>query len=294
MSSLSTKANKSRSASSRKIPAKSIKKAVTKKAKTSLASKVATKSKAITALKAKKQAATSKKAVAKKPIAKLAVSSKAKKSTAKNSVLKGSPVKPKTPVGSKAQALKKGSRKVEQKVVKAPEIQPKKTSSQAAIAAMSAFEQALKFFNKHNYSAAKDAFERMLQKFGDQAEVVVGARKYIAICEQRLARTRAIPKNPDALYDQGVFELNNANVQEAINLFEKALKAQPVADHILYSLAAAYARLQNNRKSLDALNRAISIQPVNRSRARSDVDFASLYNDEEFQQITGYGLLPEE
>jgi tetratricopeptide (TPR) repeat protein len=171
---------------------------------------------------------------------------------------------------------------------------PPKKSSQAAIAAMHTFEQALKFFNKHNYSAAKEAFERVMQKFGDQAEVVVGARKYIAICEQRLARTPAVPKNPDALYDQGVFELNNANVQEAINLFEKALKAQPAGDHILYSLAAAYARLQNSKKSLEALNRAISIQPVNRSRARSDVDFASLYHEEEFQQITGYGLLPED
>ncbi len=294
MSSLSTKANKSRSASSRKLPAKSTKKTVTKKAKTSLASKVATKSKAITALKANQQVATGKKSVAKKKVAKVTVVSKAKKSLAKKSAVKASSVKPKTPVGKKASALKKAPRKIENKVVKTPEFQPKKTSSQAAIAAMSAFEQALKFFNKHNYSAAKEAFERMLQKFGDQAEVVVGARKYIAICEQRLARTKALPKNPEALYDQGVFELNNANVQEAINLFEKALKAQPVADHILYSLAAAYARLQNNRKSLDALNRAISIQPVNRSRARSDGDFASLYNDEEFQQITGYGLLPED
>ncbi|MEW6129434.1 MAG: tetratricopeptide repeat protein [Acidobacteriota bacterium] len=252
----------------------------------------------------KKPVSTVQKAVAKKPVAKTAVAKKGKAASTNKAALKKPVAKPiavtkskvqvKPTAKAKAPVSKKALRRAEPVVAKSPEVLPRKNSSQAALAAMAAFEQALKLFNKHNYAPARDAFERILQKFSDQADVVAGARKYIAICEQRLARTPAAPKNPEALYDQGVFELNNANVQEAINLFEKALKGKPTADHILYSLAAAYARLQNPKKSLDALNRAISIQPVNRSRARSDIDFASLYNDEEFQQITGYGLLFED
>src|SRR5205085_8842828 len=129
-----------------------------------------------------------------------------------------------------------------------------------------------------------------LQKFSEQSEIIVSVRRYLSICEQKLARTPSAPKNPDALYDQGVFELNRANVREAIQLFEKALKVQPNAAHILYSLAAAYARLETPRKALEILRKAIQLQTVHRSRARTDQDFASLHNDEEFQNMTVYGF----
>ena len=82
-----------------------------------------------------------------------------------------------------------------------------------------------------------------------------------------------MPRNVDALYNQGVFELNKGNTSGAIELFEKALKVEPRADHVYYSLAAA-----------------ITIRPVQRSHARRDLDFASLRNDQDFQQLTGFGF----
>ncbi|MGA9771835.1 MAG: hypothetical protein WBV94_22585 [Blastocatellia bacterium] len=167
---------------------------------------------------------------------------------------------------------------------------PKKTPTPGALAAVRAFEQALKLFNRHDYSAAKTAFEGVLQKFVDQFEIVARARTYLAICEQRLTRTPSAPRNPDALYDQGVFELNRGAIRDAISLFEKALKAQPRADHVYYSLAAGYARLNDSSKALDTLRRAISIRSVHRSHARRDPDFASLHGNEEFQQLTGFGF----
>jgi hypothetical protein len=59
---------------------------------------------------------------------------------------------------------------------------------------------------------------------------------------------------------------------------------------VLYSLAAAYARLNEPQRSLDSLRRAISIRNVHRSHARNDADFASLHTNEEFQQLTGFGF----
>ena len=75
-----------------------------------------------------------------------------------------------------------------------------------------------------------------------------------------------------------------------LELFEKALKVEPRADHVYYSLAAAYARLDNVQKALDALRHAIGIRPVHRSHARKDLDFAGLRTDENFQQLTGFGF----
>jgi len=151
-----------------------------------------------------------------------------------------------------------------------------------------AFEQALRQFNRHDFGGAKSAFEGLLSKFSDQAEIVARVRTYLAICEQRLGRSPSVPRNVDALYNQGVLELNRGNTNDAIELFEKALKVEPRADHVYYSLAAAYARLTDTSKALDALRRAIGIRPVQRSHARRDLDFASLRTNEDFQQLTGF------
>ena len=167
---------------------------------------------------------------------------------------------------------------------------PKKPPSPGTLAAVRAFEQALRVFNRQDFVAAKNAFVGLLDKFSEQAEIVARVRTYLAICDQRLARTPSVPRNSDALYDRGVFELNRGNIDEAIEAFEKALKVEPRADHVFYSLAAAHARLNHLNKALEALRHAIGIRPGNRSQARRDLDFASLRSDESFQQLTGFGF----
>src|SRR5207302_5817337 len=136
---------------------------------------------------------------------------------------------------------------------------PKRPPSPGTLAAVRAFEQALRLFNRQDFSAARPVFASLIEKFAEQAEIVARVRTYLSICEQRLARTPTVPRNSDALYNQGVFEFNKGNTKEAIELFEKALKAEPRADHVYYSLAAAYARLDNVQKALDALRHAIGI-----------------------------------
>jgi tetratricopeptide (TPR) repeat protein len=167
---------------------------------------------------------------------------------------------------------------------------PKKPPSPGTLAAVRAFEQALRLFNRQDFSTAKSAFLSLLGKFAEQAEIVARVRTYLAICEQRLARSPSVPRNADALYNQGVFQLNKDNTAEAIELFEKALKVEPRADHIYYSLAAAYARLNDVAKAMEALRRAIGSRPVHRSHARRDLDFAGLRSNEDFQQLTGFGF----
>jgi tetratricopeptide (TPR) repeat protein len=273
MSSLSAKANRSRSTASQKVRAKTGKKSALKKPQRPGKITAAPKAKKSVAPKVKKQAGSAKKAsdsskkaspkkVAAAPVARKA----AKKPT------------PKQSVPSKASA----------KAAPAPPL-PKKAPQQSTLNAVRAFEQALKAFNKHDFSAARSGFESILDKFGDQADIAARARTYLRICEQRLARTPSPPRNPDALYDQGVFELNKNNFRAAIEMFEKALRAQPRADHVIYSLAAAHARLNDTSRALEALRRAIALRPVHRSHARRDLDFASLRSNQDFQQLTGFG-----
>ena len=302
MGSLITKVNKSGSRTSAKVRATSKgKKAASKKPQRPGKITATPKSKALKAKKAapvkvKKQVTPAKKSAAK--AAKKALPKKAlpKKALPKKALSKkgAKPPVAKKPVrsakkGSKRPVAAKATSRSARPVARPAPPPPKKAPTPSTLAAVRAFEQALKSFNRHDFSAAKSAFVDILGKFSDQAEIAARARTYLAISEQRLARAPSAPRGPDALYDQGVFELNKGNTKEAIEFFDKALKAEPRADHILYSLAAAYARLNDTNRAIDALRRAINIRSVHRPHARRDLDFASLRSNEDFQQLTGYG-----
>ncbi len=285
MSSLITKANKSRSPASQKVRTTKGKKVADKKPQRPGKITAAPKAKKAAPAKSKKQISPTKKTAA-----------AASKKTPPKKTVKVAAKPAKKPV---ARAMSKMTPRPQAKAAKraaapvtpAKAVQPpKKSPVPNALLAVKAFEQALRLFNRHDYAAAKEAFNGLLAKFSEQADIVAPARTYLAICDQRMARAPAAPRNPDALYDQGVVQLNKGNFSEAVGLFEKGLKAEPRADHIWYSLSAAYARMHQSFKSLDALRRAISIRSVHRSHARRDPDFASLHTSEEFQQLTGFGF----
>jgi tetratricopeptide (TPR) repeat protein len=285
MSVLITKA-KSRSSASRKLRATKGKKSPSKKPQRPGRITAAPKSKK--AVSVKKKTAAAKKSLPKKTAprktaghAKKIVSRKAGPPKAKHA---------KSDASKSAVARTSAARRRLAMAVKVAPPAPKKPPAPGTLAAVRAFEQALRLFNRHDYGSAKSAFEDLQTKFGDEAEVVARARTYLAVCEQRLGRAPAAPRNADALYDQGIFEFNRGAFREAIELFEKALRVEPRADHAFYSLAAAHARLNDSPKALDALRRAIAIRPVHRPHARRDLDFANLRSNEEFQSVTGFGF----
>lgn len=233
-----------------------------------------------------KKVVSKKTRVAVAPAKKRKVTIPKKASSKKSPAKSGAPKKPLTKSASRKAMLAR-RRALVPVPLPAP---PKKPPSPGTLAAVRAFEQALRMFNRHDFGTAKSAFLSLLGKFAEQAEIVARARTYLAICEQRLARSPSMPRNADALYNQGVFQLNRGNTAEALELFEKALKVEPRADHVYYSLAAAHARLSDTPKAMDALRRAIGIRPAHRSHARRDLDFVGLRENEDFQQLTGFGF----
>lgn len=308
MGSLITKATKRRSAASQGQRTTKGKKAVSRKPQRPgrITSKPVRKAKAAKVVSAKKSAKTNAKKSAKlqRSGAKTAAT---KKSSIKSKVVTSKRVVSRSskPVSTKRPAERSSSAKVKSRKlalrrrlplrpmpVPPP---PKKPPSPGTLAAVKAFEAALKQFNRQDFGGAKSSFEVVLSKFGNEAEVTARVRTYLTICDQRLARIPSVPRNADALYDQGVFEFNRGEVDEAIELFEKALKVDSRADHILYSLAAAFAHRNEPLKALDSLRRAISLRPVNKARARRDMDFAALRSNDAFQQLIGYDFeSPEE
>jgi tetratricopeptide (TPR) repeat protein len=157
--------------------------------------------------------------------------------------------------------------------------------------AVRGFEQAIKLFNRQDFARAREAFETVIERFPLDADIAARARAYITICQQRLAHPPSLPRSSEALYDRGIIELNRGQFTMAMTYFERALKLEPEADHVVYALASVYAQTGELEKAMAALKRSIELNEGYRLQARRDPDFRSLYVSEDFQRLVGLEIM---
>jgi hypothetical protein len=238
------------------------------------------------------------KKVAAKPVAGKPVAGKpvAGKPVAKPAPKKAAPVAKKKPAPAaapRATARPAGGRSAKARAATAkataappPRVPPQRAPKLAD--AIKAFEAAVKVFQRGNFANARDSFEKIVERYPNQTELVARVQTYLSICTRRLEPQGKAPQSPDALYDLGIVELNRAHYDRAIDLFKRALKSQPHQSHILYSLAAAQVRSGLTDEGLKTLERAVESRDIHRSHARNDPDFAALRDDARFQEIVGY------
>jgi len=166
-----------------------------------------------------------------------------------------------------------------------PRPAPRPKPSKDEMAAIRAFERAHKDFSRGRFSEARQLFRALIEQHPHASEVTARARIYLAIAESRLRTETALPRDPDALYDRGVIELNRGDYVAAQELFERALKREPEAAHVHYGLAATRARLGSIGPALEALERALTLQPNLRIRAQHDQDLATLRSDPDYERL---------
>jgi tetratricopeptide (TPR) repeat protein len=148
-----------------------------------------------------------------------------------------------------------------------------------------AFERARKEFTRGRFVEARNLFRTIIEKHAGVSEVTARARTYLSITETRLRTEAALPRDADSLYDRGVIELNRGEFVAAQELFERALKREPEAAHVHYGLAAARARLGAVETAMEALQRALNLQPNLRVRAQHDQDLTVLRNDPDYERL---------
>jgi hypothetical protein len=215
--------------------------------------------------------------------------SKQAPATAKQPANKGAAA----PAGTKTQPPKaiaqpKTAQKSAQKPAARPAPQAKRQPTHDEAAALKAFERAHKEFARGNFSTARDLFRSLIDQHAGVSEVTARARTYLNIAESRLRTEASLPRDPDMLYERGVFELNRGDFVAAQEMFERALKRDSEAADTHYALAATRARLGAIPSALQSLERAVELRPVLRVRAQSDIDLAPLRSDPDFERIV-YG-----
>jgi tetratricopeptide (TPR) repeat protein len=152
--------------------------------------------------------------------------------------------------------------------------------------ALDAFEKAVKALGKKDFERARGFFEGLIENHPDERDLVERARAYRAICDRSLERRPAFrPKSFEDLLNYGVFLHNRGEYAEALRAFQQAAEIHPKNEHVLYCLAAAYARLGDAGGAVKALRSAIHANVANRTQARSDSDFDALRGDQEFVSL---------
>lgn len=167
----------------------------------------------------------------------------------------------------------------------APPPPPPRQPTADEAAALRAFERAHKEFVRGRFGEARTQFRALIEKYASVSEVTARARTYLNIAESRLRTEISLPRDADSLYDRGVIELNRGDYVAAQEMFERALKREPEAAHIFYGLAATRSRLGSVETALQALQKALELQPKLRLRAQHDQDLVLLRNDPEFERL---------
>jgi len=235
----------------------------------------------------------------KAPAAKKAAAAKKTKATARTKPAppakkKAAPVKKAAKATAKAAAKATPARKTAAAPKKsvappvrrpAPPPPPPRQPTADEAAALRAFERAHKEFARGRFGEARAQFRALIEKYSSVSEVTARARTYLNIAESRLRTEISLPRDADSLYDRGVIELNRGDYVAAQEMFERALKREPEAAHIFYGLAATRSRLGSVETALQALQRALELQPKLRLRAQHDQDLVLLRNDPEFERL---------
>jgi tetratricopeptide (TPR) repeat protein len=167
-------------------------------------------------------------------------------------------------------------------------VMPPDPEGPAKLQQLKLYEEALKQFQQQKFHRAKEALERVLEgpskELGDRAQV------HMRICEQRISRLpAAAPKSAEDHYTQGVALMNLGRWDEAREHLDRARKAAPKADHIVYAMAALDCLTGEADSAMVNLKVAIQLKPENRYHARNDEDFAFLQEDPRFTEL----LYPE-
>lgn len=158
--------------------------------------------------------------------------------------------------------------------------------------AVADFEAAMKLFARKDFARARELFRAIPEKYAGDLEIVDMARSREAICERQVHTSAPTPASPDEHCNQGVFLLNDGNVEAALEHFQRAAEGGG-GGQAAYLMACALARSGKPSEAVEALRRAIETDPVNRARATHEPDFEALRQDGSLDALLGGPGEPE-
>jgi tetratricopeptide (TPR) repeat protein len=149
---------------------------------------------------------------------------------------------------------------------------------------IASFERGMTELQRHNYSAAKVAFQKLLDTFPNEGFLTDRARVYLNLAERELQKRPA--SSVEERLTAATAALNNNDDAEAGRLAESAYRDDKSQDLAVYLMAIVAARQGRTEDALAHIKKAIEINPESRVQARQDEEFDILLDLDEFHTLT--------
>lgn len=149
--------------------------------------------------------------------------------------------------------------------------------------AVALYEHGLEALQRHDYDGAGAIFESVLEQYPEEKELRERVRLYLSICRRQARPREATPQSIDERLYAATLAANGGRYDEAITHLRLVRDEDPDNDHALYMLAVALAQRGEHAEAIAHLERAIALNPENRSAARRDPDLEPLRADDSFR-----------
>jgi tetratricopeptide (TPR) repeat protein len=161
------------------------------------------------------------------------------------------------------------------------------TAADTATKALKQYEDGLKAFRKGDYAKAIPHFEGVLGNYAVEREICDRTRMWLTVARLRAGGSSPKLENADDYYYQGVLEVNDGRLEDAVRMFESVISRNAESDKAHYALAAVCGIRNDAPGATRHLSRAIEINAANRVHALNDADFDALREDAEFMALLG-------
>lgn len=172
----------------------------------------------------------------------------------------------------------KGKKKAPARV--APQLPVRRSTYVDAVAV---YELGLDALQRHDYRNASGLFESVLRQYPEEKELHERVRLYLNICQRLASRQQATPQTVEERLFASTIAINGGRYDDAISQLHLVRDEDPDNDHALYQLAVAHAQRGDIVEAIAHLERAIAVNPENRSLARHDPDLEPLRGDQAFR-----------
>jgi outer membrane protein assembly factor BamD (BamD/ComL family) len=180
-----------------------------------------------------------------------------------------------------AQPARRAQGEASPKAVSARTAPPERRSTYFEAVAL--YEHGLEALQRHDYGRATAIFESVLRQYPDEKELHERVRLYLNICRRQTAPREATPQSVGERLYAATLAANGGRHDEAITHLRLVRDEDPDNEHALYMLAVAHTQRGEHAQAVAHLERAIALNPENRSLARRDPDLEPLRGDEAFR-----------
>ena len=146
--------------------------------------------------------------------------------------------------------------------------------------AVAIYERGLEALQRHDYRQATELLESVLRQYPEEKELHERVRLYLNICQRQAAQRAASPQTVEERLYAATLAINGGQYDQAIAHLRLVRDEDPDNDHALYMLAVAHAQRDEHAEAVAHLERAIALNPENRTLARNDPHMEPLHDDE--------------